>query len=290
MEDYEAEKCIKIAEKAIESEDYQKAKKFLLKSLQIQYNTKAKTLLDKYQQLFNQIEEDELLCDRVINELNFYDILNLPKTAGETQIKQQFITLGTKLKDMKNANKAEEAFKRLAQIYTCLSNKSTRKTYDELSTESNLKESLNDLLKNINPKEALKIAIQEPKQPGCIQLLLLLITFLFISYIKFTNHRFANDYSLERVKPYTEVLNTAGIKYYVTKDFYSISMANVDLVSEVETKVKERYRISIKRQCDTVKKAKRYIDYKLTKGRLDKKERSILERERQSINLTPCNF
>ena len=63
---------------------------------------------------------------------NYYDILNVPNTANEDQIKQAYRTLAMKYHPDKNqGNKiAEEKFKRISEAYSVLSDPQRRRDYD----------------------------------------------------------------------------------------------------------------------------------------------------------------
>ena len=63
---------------------------------------------------------------------NYYDILNVPNTANEDQIKQAYRALAMKYHPDKNPDNkiAEEKFKRISEAYSVLSDSQKRKEYD----------------------------------------------------------------------------------------------------------------------------------------------------------------
>ena len=80
----------------------------------------------------NQEEE----CKRIIEKKDYYDILGVEKTADETQIKKAYRKLAIKFHPDKNkAKSAEEAFKKVNQAFSVLSDKTKRKNYDMFGTE-----------------------------------------------------------------------------------------------------------------------------------------------------------
>ena len=79
-------------------------------------------------------QEEE--CRKIIEKKDYYDILSVEKTADETQIKRAYRKLAIKFHPDKNkAKNAEEAFKKVNQAFSVLSDKTKRKNYDMFGTE-----------------------------------------------------------------------------------------------------------------------------------------------------------
>ena len=79
-------------------------------------------------------QEEE--CKRLIEKKDYYDILEVEKTADEAQIKKAYRKLAIKFHPDKNkAKSAEEAFKKVNQAFSVLSDKTKRKNYDMFGTE-----------------------------------------------------------------------------------------------------------------------------------------------------------
>ena len=82
-------------------------------------------------------QEEE--CRKIIDKKDYYDILGVEKTADETQIKKAYRKLAIKFHPDKNkAKSAEEAFKKVNQAFSVLSDKSKRKNYDKFGAEEGL--------------------------------------------------------------------------------------------------------------------------------------------------------
>lgn len=82
-------------------------------------------------------QEEE--CKIIIEKKDFYDILGIEKTADEAQIKKAYRKLAIKFHPDKNkAKNAEEAFKKVNQAFSVLSDKNKRKNYDMFGTEEGL--------------------------------------------------------------------------------------------------------------------------------------------------------
>ena len=79
-------------------------------------------------------QEEE--CRKIIEKKDYYDILGVEKTADETQIKKAYRKLAIKFHPDKNkAKNAEEAFKKVNQAFSVLSDKKKRQNYDMFGTE-----------------------------------------------------------------------------------------------------------------------------------------------------------
>ena len=79
-------------------------------------------------------QEEE--CRKIIEKKDYYDILGVEKNADETQIKRAYRKLAIKFHPDKNkAKNAEEAFKKVNQAFSVLSDKNKRQNYDMFGTE-----------------------------------------------------------------------------------------------------------------------------------------------------------
>jgi len=73
---------------------------------------------------------------QVLNKKDFYDILGVTKDAKEDEIKKVYRKLALKFHpDKNNEPGADEAFKKIAQAYDCLTNPEKRRKYDEFGNE-----------------------------------------------------------------------------------------------------------------------------------------------------------
>ena len=153
MSNDEAIKCVEIAEQAMAKGDYEKAKKLLTKSLNMSPTEKAKKLLaeceaassgpqsTKSSPQKDYSDEDAKLASDIVRKTDYYDILGVAKTASEDEIKKQYKKLALKLHPDKNhAPQATEAFKKLSQACTCLTDKNKRQMYDIQGSEENLRQ------------------------------------------------------------------------------------------------------------------------------------------------------
>jgi DnaJ family protein B protein 12 len=73
---------------------------------------------------------------KILKTKDFYELLGVNKTATEDEIKKAYRKLALKYHPDKNkAFGSDEAFKKIAQAYDCLSNQDKRRKYDEYGNE-----------------------------------------------------------------------------------------------------------------------------------------------------------
>ena len=85
------------------------------------------------------MDDKERECKIILEKKDYYDILGIEKTADEAQIKRAYRKLAIKFHPDKNkAKSAEEAFKKVNQAFSVLSDKTKRKNYDLFGTEEGM--------------------------------------------------------------------------------------------------------------------------------------------------------
>jgi curved DNA-binding protein CbpA len=174
----EANKCINIAKTAISNGDYEKAIRFLQKSLKLHETGEAHGLIKVCEMNLksrnagktnggnsnasaptgtaykraakaeptedkpkNYTSEQVKVCSDVLKKTNYYEILGVDKKANENDIKKAYRKLALRLHpDKNNAPKATDAFKKVSVSYACLSDTEKRHVYDLHGTEDNFRQ------------------------------------------------------------------------------------------------------------------------------------------------------
>jgi len=178
MVDIEAEKSIKVAETALLNRDFEKAKRFLIKSLKIQRTSQAEKLLSDCERLMsrqsqgssqtapprqtssaakpepeetkkNYSDDDKKICEEILQKSDYYEIIGVPKSAPEDEIKKKYKKLALKLHPDKNhCPLATEAFKKVTQAFACLTDKNKRVIYDEHGSEQNFRQQYHEYFRD----------------------------------------------------------------------------------------------------------------------------------------------
>ncbi|CEL95417.1 unnamed protein product [Vitrella brassicaformis CCMP3155] len=90
-------------------------------------------------------EEQEKACRQILKHRNHYDALGVPKNANEDAIKKAYRKLALQLHPDKNqAPSAEEAFKRVARAFQCLSDANRRAMYDQFGDDEEVPQQYRD--------------------------------------------------------------------------------------------------------------------------------------------------
>lgn len=224
--------------------------------------------------------------------------MGLSKTATDEEIKKAYRKLALKYHPDKNsAPGADEAFKKLAQAYDCLSNADKRKKYDEFGTEApeqhynHYRQYYNT--EDIHPDDIFDMFFgmnrfqgggrtryyrydygghghQQQQQQGgqrpqmkywsLLQFLPLIIIFLSSFALNFSREE--PVYSLQQSYKYpTErETSTLRIKYYVDSSFHSNYVTNRGKLQQLENEIEVNYVYKLQQNCEVQKNSKRRLE------------------------------
>ncbi len=353
MDDYEAEKSLKIASSALKSGDYEKARRFILKGIKLQPNSaRAKSMLEECdshvtasgngaprQESQRSREEEEIrsnrfaasqakICDDILGKTDYYEILGVPKTASDDEIKKQYKKLALKLHPDKNhAPQATEAFKKLTQAFACLTDKNKRTVYDQHGTEQNFRQQYHQYFQDeetfdaddifdmfftghVNPNRRRMRRQQfnqfrngdvDPRPEnnqaqwrGVLQLLpfllILVCAVIFAGGNGENKQSYAELFSLDKEKPYVVSRETqnANVLYYVRKEFVQTVRGNRNILMEIEQEVEQLYLRSMADQCNYARREEQYLTRELDAAK-SKKDQKRLKKKLKELNFDTCD-
>jgi len=351
--DIEAEKSIDVAKNAMKEGDYAKAKRFLIKSLNIQETDRARALLaqcecylssnsqskpaqesstertkteDSKENKRTYTDDDVKLCEDILKKTDYYAILNIPKTATEEEIKKSYRKLALKLHPDKNrAPQANEAFKKVSQSFSCLSNKEKRKIYDEHGTEQAYRQQYRRYFReedDIDPEDLFDLFFgmgfhRRPRrryhyqsngqhqtqmrnqQPDVLrQLLPLLAIFILLFGMMFAGYResgrtfkYERAFSLSKTQWYNNERRTtrAKVTYFVGEDFGSLCGDDVHKLAEAEEEVELKYLNLLQNACLKAENRRRNIQTQLYYYYNTEASKRQLQRELSRIDFGACD-
>eukprot|EP01114_Cavostelium_apophysatum_P011207 TRINITY_DN25412_c0_g1_i1.p1 TRINITY_DN25412_c0_g1~~TRINITY_DN25412_c0_g1_i1.p1 ORF type:complete len:378 (-),score=62.86 TRINITY_DN25412_c0_g1_i1:30-1163(-) len=165
----EAERCLDLGKEAESNGDYDKAFKFYTKSVRLWENPEAQAALSNLERVRRETKKERTASDsssssrsasepsrssntssatsssgtgkytpeqkEIVTKINkckdYYEILGVTKSATEDEIKNKYKKLALKMHPDKNhAPGAEDAFKKVGQAFSCLSDPEKRRMYD----------------------------------------------------------------------------------------------------------------------------------------------------------------
>lgn len=318
MVDPEAEKSISIAERAMQEGNYEKAKKFLLKSINIQKTEKAMKLLKdcessnspnkeckeetkEEQKVYS--DDDTRICEEILNKTDYYQILNVPKTASDEEIKKQYKKLALKLHPDKNrAPQATEAFKKISQAFACLNDKNKRAIYDEHGSEQNFRQQYSQQFnEEDDPFDMFEMFftgnVNRNRRRGnyarngntffysanqssndsrnglskLIQFLPILLIIAVALMFQFNNNTgnrgeaiYSHLYSLSKESDFRYPRLTSNIKVkYYVRKDFSETMSRGINLNEIEREIEQAYMHSLYNDCHYVMQTKQYIQQQM---------------------------
>lgn len=352
--DCEAEKSISVAREAMKAGNYAKAKKFLLKSMRMQETPEAKVLLAQCECYLSSSSQqtrsttqsssestpkeesvpkeegkvlysdaDEKLCEEIMRKTDYYAILGIAKTATEEEIKKSYRKLALKLHPDKNrAPGANEAFKKVSQSFSCLSNKEKRKIYDEHGTEQEYRQQYRRHFREeeeVDPEDLFDLFFgmgmgrrrrryyhqsnyrqeaQTRQQPEVLkQFLPLIAVFIVLFAMMFANlkssgndFKYAQLFSLNKkytnqAKRFTE---RAEVGYYVDNDFKEKYGKDKSILHDIEHEVEIMHLNAMQNACWKAENRRKNIRIQLEYYYQSESSKRQLMNELRRIDFAAC--
>jgi len=254
--------------------------------------------------------DNNLICEDILSKKDYYEILGIEKTASDEEIKKQYKKLALKLHPDKNRSpKSTEAFKKVTQAFSCLSNKEKRKIYDEHGNEEGFRTRYREYFADedeIDPEEFFEyvfygrssrnrrgrrpqhVVQENGKWFMILQFLPIIIMLLVSMYMNFSSSYSSPGFSLETMHPYTyrRITTNLEIPYYV-KPTDDMRLLDYYDSPEFERKVLDSYREKLDRECK-IARNRRFQLEDAKKEATNQDEVNKLEDEIHDLDFNAC--
>lgn len=220
--------------------------------------------------------EQESAVSKILKARDFYDILGLVKDCSVDDIKKAYRKLALKFHPDKNkAPKADEAFKKIGNAFTILSDQSKRRQYDlhghESVTNNHRRHYHEEFESDISPEEVFNMFFGggfpsgnvysygrhssrrhagQPEAETNYTMLLQLAPILMLVVLSLLSSFLVSDphYSLSRTEKYQYMRQTKNLKipYWVKRDF---STEYHGSMRQLEQSVESDYLENLRHQC-----------------------------------------
>lgn len=312
MNKNEAEKHLANAKILMKNAEYDKAIYLLQKSIQLNESEIASKLLKKAKVLKKKSDpprntysaEEEEFSKKILAKTNYYDILDLPNGASQTEVKKSYKKLVLRLHpDKTNCPSGSDAFKKVCKAYKCLTDEGKKEYYDINGEDYENNSNVEDFFRNfsmtmifvhflhdtvLSPahfiyKEFEASSEKIIKTKIIYKVLpLFLIFFLLLS----SGPVLYKDFSFQPSPYYSSLKSTQSMNlaYYVNPLFFNT-------LSEFEAKtldsdIEQSYLSELNKQCEKVRNEKQHIQnlIKKTSGY----DCKILEKYSESLDTSAC--
>ena len=315
MHKNEAEKLVDLGLVAIQAHDFDKAIALLQKSLNVQHSENAAKLLKKAKTLKKQygateilfsVEEEEV-SKAVIAKTNYYDILDIPLTASQSDIKKAYRKLVLKFHPDKNScPSAADAFKKIAKAYKCLIDEEKKSYYDTTGQDEDSAASMENFFSNfsitvvvlhfledtiLSPAHFLHRGFKgestgECKKSSMLVTIAPLLMLVILAFASSLLSKGAAEYSVISTPYYNSYRTTGNMKIEYYANYYFIEKLSDAEVNSIEVDIEQEYIAELNKQCEQIRGLKQNMQNlsKKTNGYNSK----ILENFAASLDTSCC--
>lgn len=303
----EADRCREMGFKALQAKDFDKAIRLFQKANKLhpchenqsyvdlaiekkskigtstaaESNTPEESKAPKYT-----VHQEEL-CSKILSKENYYDILSVTKEAPLEELKRAYKKLALKLHPDKNHHpKATDAFKKVNKAFSCLSDETKRRIYDQTGTEETPmmggpqnfdsmfaehvfqqffgesffmpRQGFHHMHQNHQHRQENSQAPQRNIMPllQLMPVILLILVSVISSYQTQTDPFSFHPTSSHSYEKYTRINN---IRYYVEPSYSRELKHNTAELQKLEAAVEGNYLNSLRRDCGVAKEKKQNL-------------------------------
>lgn len=210
--------------------------------------------------------EQQEIANSIKAKTDYYDILGVPKSASEEDIKRAYRKLAVKLHPDKNFSpEAEEAFKKVNAANVCLMDNGKRSHYDLFGSDADGGRRHEHRVEELTPEQLFSMfydakGVPYPSVPkkqsvrGYYQLLPTLFVLLCAWYYRPPPLLFSLDSSDE--VPVQRTTAVGGVSYYVASNFEDNYLRDLRALACVEATVDRTMLDKLDRECTHQKEVK----------------------------------
>jgi len=269
------------------------------------------------------LNEIDIECQNIIKSNDYYEILGLPNTATNDELKQAYKKKAVKFHPDKNRSKfAEEAFKKIGTAYQTLIDPKKKEIYDKYGSDEEFRQkyyeqnqrqyeaeemdpfdifeaffSGGDINEILHRKMQRQRAAQErfnrninptvAKFLPLFQLLPLLL--MIISYVlpSLLQTKDLYKFEVDVEYPFKRQTKRNKIVYYIGNDFVE-KFNNLNELREEEKKIEEKYLLFLDENCKENTKYSKQLNIKKQYYKKDSYYYRLIEAELNKIDLSVC--
>jgi len=204
---------------------------------------------------------------RILRVKDYYDILEVPRDAGEDSIKKAYKKLALKLHPDKNkAPGAEEAFKKLSKAVQCLTDSNKKEVYDRYGDEEPRvrqhqhhhqgdfvhAEDIFSMFFGAHPGQHHQQDAQAQQRAGLTQMFPILILVLITALSNFASSNSGSKFAFTQSDTFRNERSTASldVPYFVADDFAEYYPEGTHNLGNFERQVEIHYVRTLHSECD----------------------------------------